>query len=612
MKKVSAKDWVQSGQYLELIQVYEKRTNEWSSIERSWLVGALSFLGRLEEVEDSLRQIDSPSEAYERGRFYYILLLIRLSKYEQAQVELDAIERKKTKTFFNYQSLGFSCYFSGDLEKASLYGKEALQSTDDEYETFLAMDLLGHTLVQRGQFHQGLDYLSKAREHALKKKLLGQAEASRVAILGYKAEFGFELNETRQLMDEFILNPTTQDFYSLSSLLLDRARSFLIDGQIEAAEKLAQKAALAIYRSRNQRQSLLLNLLRARILALRGDYLGAFPLVDTVIKLCHPKYDHQFKLKALGLKSELFSDLEDHPWTIDLGIKDLDLARAEVDGEILGLTKNFPRYVSVRLLQRKIPDKIAINDASIDQYSDDIGESLDRIEKIANLKKGQQSAELILFQELIQKGLCGLITRLPSLKSLRRYLIFDWLTSGGIVIVQESEVYIQQEGFSPLLKKLLWLLSQEAQSKVQLVSNLYGYQYDPLIHDPLVYSLLSRLRKLLGPFSQLLVVDEEGYRFDAKTVFIRREKRQIEQSSLPQTIEPETEAGEYTVLNSRQLDLLDEFQSGLRKVITPGSYRELFSVSRMTATRDLGELCDKGYLVAFGKARGISYRRART
>lgn len=612
MKTKSAKDWVQSGQYLELIQVYEKRTIDWSSEERSWVVGALSFLGRLEEVEEMLKPIGSPSEAYERGRFYYILLLIRLSKYEQAQVELEAIEKKKTKTFFNFQSLGFAYYFSGDLEKASVYGKAALQSTEDEYETFLAMDLLGHTLVQRGEFHQGLDYLALARDHALKKKLRGQAEASRVAILGYKAEFGFELTETRQLMDEFILNPTTQDFYSLSSLLLDRSRSFLIDGKIEAAEKLAQKAALAIYRSRNQRQSLLLNLLRARILALRGDYLGAFPLVDTVIRLCNPTYDHQFKLKALGLKSELFSDLENHPWTIDLGIKDLSLARAEVDQEILQLTKNYPRYVSVRLLQRKVPEQIAIMDASIDQYSDEVGEALDRIEKISTLKKGQQAAELALFQEFIQKGLAGLITRLPALKSYRRYLIFDWLTSGGIVIVQESEVYIQQEGFSPLLKKLLWLLSQEAQSKDQLVHNLYGYQYDPLIHDPLVYSLLSRLRKLLGPFSYLLLVDEEGYRFDTRTVFIRRDKRIDEIAVQSPTLEEESQADDFSVLNSRQLDLLDEFQSGLRKVVTPGDYRELFSVSRMTATRDLRELCSKGYLMSIGKARGISYRRARS
>lgn len=131
-------------------------------------------------------------------------------------------------------------------------------------------------------------------------------------------------------------------------------------------------------------------------------------------------------------------------------------------------------------------------------------------------------------------------------------------------------------------------------SKDELYRIAWKGDYHPLAHDPKIYFMINRLRKLIEPTStyRYILSSDLGYSFNQQSNFC------IIQRSKPQTS---------TYLNPRQRTLLTILSS--EQYISNIEYRRKFQVSNATAYRDLKELSDRGLLTQEGEGRGAKYRQ---
>jgi hypothetical protein len=84
--------------------------------------------------------------------------------------------------------------------------------------------------------------------------------------------------------------------------------------------------------------------------------------------------------------------------------------------------------------------------------------------------------------------------------------------AGSLTAFDTAGVHHEPGGLTPLLRDLLRRLARGPASKQDLVETVWGYRcYSPLRHDPMVYSAMSSLRRLLGPFHAWIRVTEAGY-----------------------------------------------------------------------------------------------------
>lgn len=566
--------------------------------EHSWLMGALSFKGQIDQMEKEFQSIQYQNPlAHSRALFFTLLLNTRLSHYKRARELLDQL--RKQKNFYHSQALGFYYFYQGQFEEAWDYASQSYQEAQTSYEKLLATDLRAHSEIQRGYLTEGLALLEEARELALTFNLSGQAQVIEASTLSAKLEFGLELINARQKCDEVIANPGTQDFYTLSGLLIDRARAAILEGKLGLAEELAQKASLTLYRSQNKRQIILLNLLLARIAALKTDYLRAFSLVETSLRLCDPEVDGIYQMRIIGMKLDLMEDLKNHPWALNLGIFREGQDQKTVFEELTQLTLKSQRLISLRQLARRKHSSMStfvMPDRSIDP----MGDWMNRIFQLTQSYDEQQ--ERMLVDIFLEQNLLGMLSKLPSFKGHDRLIAIDW-PYGQLLSFEHAEVHSPLEKPTAMIRKLLLLLNLGPMSKHSLIQKLYNYEYDPLIHDPLVYALITRLRKNLGPHAHFVILTEEGYSLAKGVVILQAQFNQnVNENALPES------PMEIMELNYRQVAVLDLLRQGNLQSISPGDYRERFSVSRITATRDLKSLCDLGHLITLGRARGIHYR----
>ena len=146
-------------------------------------------------------------------------------------------------------------------------------------------------------------------------------------------------------------------------------------------------------------------------------------------------------------------------------------------------------------------------------------------------------------------------------------------------------------------------LESGVKSKKELVESIWGYDYDPVIHDPMIYTQMTRLRKFFGPFAHLIILTEEGYALDSSVEIFKNSP------DLPETKELETFKVEnlpsYSDLNYRQIQILSYLKEN--SFVDIQIYKQIFSVSNITASRDLSQLASKGFVQRVGKGRATKY-----
>ena len=162
-------------------------------------------------------------------------------------------------------------------------------------------------------------------------------------------------------------------------------------------------------------------------------------------------------------------------------------------------------------------------------------------------------------------------------------------------------------------------LADGKRSKEDLIEAVWGYSYDPLRHDPLIYGLMGRMRHTLEEFSGWIVATDGGYQLD-EGVSVTFLSHSVKKPGTSQSVEEwddtnqDKESSPFTPfedfdLNLRQLKFLASIK--VSDLYTTNEYQKMFpSISRITASRDLNLLVKHKILKRTGKARATSYYRS--
>jgi len=588
------------GSYRELAQLYESgELDDALACDQSqyaFVMGALSFLGQLEKTKTllaKLQQGQASRSTLSQCQFYYVLLLARLSHYQAAREQIIQLLAHRNSElahcrFYAYQALAFYRFYQGRYQDAKDNALTSLKASRGAYEALLAKDLLGHSYSQLGQSVLGDNYFRQALALAKSLDFSGFEKLVTHSLIGHQVERGERLSECAQYIEEELKQTAIESFYSRSELFLKLAKIYRLRGERDRALGAINEASLTIYKHQNRRHMAILYLNMASLELTTGAQGRALQLIDVGLTQLEPKmdYDHQLKLKGLKyklLKTLPFEDKEES---------------AALLAEINQLTSLVGTGVARQILAR---DQLAQGLNVRNGLSDDhLGEILSKFKKEDSLLK----LNIKDWETLHRDHLFGLIDySAEAQKCLGKTLLIISKIPKSLIVGKGGNFQLSAKGVSALSLKLCRMLyTHQSLSKEDITRELYGHEYNPITHDSLIHSLVARARRALGEFQGIIQNDDGFYKWDQSCVLIdctvSEEVVEISARVVPKASQD---------LNIRQYKLLEQARKGELTSITPGDYRELFEVSRITASRDLGELCERGHFYTLGKARSITY-----
>ncbi len=559
------------GDYKEILQsTWDRPKYKLKAEDMMAIIGALSFSGRVQEATELYEaHSDKVTKKYLVPiRFFIGINLYRLSRNPLGKKFLIDNLRAKNKDhqdlFYTYQGLAFMRFFSKQLGSCKILAEKALHEAlraEFYYGRFLSLDMLGHVLIAKGEIHSGLEKLDQAI--ALTKSMGAKSWQSsfQVSATIYRSQYGINGSSGKSEILKLLKSNSYQDSYSQAYLLLELGRLYTRDAEFAKAEKSLDSAVQNVYRSRHQKQQVLLNLRIAELSYQKGEYNKALNLIS-VLKNQGLKYieDQEFKDPLNGIE---------HKLTKALGMTDL-----VTDAE------------SVR--QSFLEDPIAQLKLELKQ---DFNQS--KGVKIELIKECERLA-----------CQCFLIDYL-KIKRGKNALLLN-LIPGKTLLFGRDGIYWAQTGRSQNLIYLIHLLFTGWNNKEEIVKNIWGYEYDPLRHDPMLFSALQGLRRCLGPYSDWLLRTEEGYRLDPEVEYRNCSQKISKPQIKKKAASEELQKGLELNFNFRQLRLL-ESQEFNDSGIDVNAYKKLFKVSQITATRDLSDLLKQNAIQRVGKGRATRY-----
>lgn len=562
----------------------------------AYVMGAMSFLGRLQVAQKLLEQIEGEGQSVSilcHCRFYYLLLLTRLSHYDQARAEIFKLLKfrhspESHSSFYGHQALAFYRFYQGRYSSAKDNALRSLSSARGAYESLLAKDLLGHTYFHLGQSALGENNFQGALALASSIGLKGFERLTKNALIGHQIEHGERLGEGLAHIESELAKTSSESFYSRSELFLRLAKIHRLRGERERALSAVNEASITVYKHQNRRHMALLYLNMASLELLAGAGGRALQLIDVGLSqlVTHMDYDHQLKLKGLKykvLKSLSFDD---------------EVEMQKLKAEITHLTDLVGSSVAKQILEREnLTSKMALDKLARD---DRLGELLNKI----HLNPSIRDFSLKDWETMGSDHLFGLLelSREAS-ESQGSTMIIIGKLSKSLIVGKEGNYHFSTKGITNLTLGFLRLLSQRGRlTKEEITKDLYGHNYNPLSHDSLIHTLVGRVRRALGENIHLIENEEGHYQWARGHVLI---DCAVAATARDESVNSINKVA--SELNIRQFKLLEEAKKGELEFITPGEYRRLFKVSRITATRDLRELCEQGYFSSLGKARSITY-----
>lgn len=530
------------------------------------IIGALSFSGRVQEATD-LYEVHSKKVTKKQLvpiRFFIGINLFRLSRNPIGKKMLIENLKLKDKSheelFYTYQGLAFIRFFTKQLNSCKALAEKASQealSAEFYYGRMLSADMLGHVLISKGEIHSGLKKLDQAISFAKQMKAKSWQSSFLVSYTVYQTQFGINGANAEKELTQLLKNHNYQDSYSQAYLYLELGRYFTRNAEFNKADETLDLAVQNVYRSRHHKQQILLNLRLAELSYQKGEFNKALNLIS-VLKNQGFKFidDPEFKDPLNGIEQKL---------TKALGMTDLEVSK-EIDRKGL------------------IEDPIAQLRQEMKQTKEIKSELIKDCEKLA--------CQCFLIDYLdIQRGKNALLLNaLPG-----RTLLFG-----------KTGIYWAQTGRSQNLISLIHVLFSGWNNKEKLVKKIWGYDYDPMRHDPMLFSALQGLRRCLGPYSDWLLRTEEGYCLDPEVQFKDCSQKMAAKAKKQKPASEELQKGLELDFNFRQIRLL-ESEDFNASGIDVKSYKKQFKVSQITATRDLSDLLKQNAIRRVGKGRATRY-----
>lgn len=619
-----------SGKYRNfLLQNLDRPNCKISERELPFIIGALVFTGRCEEAEllfqaGSNNLGPAPSVI---SRFYLAIGKIRMAEYANARNFLilnvksyfsnrTYFENNSFALFFIFQGLAFYRYFCGRLPQALKWSDKALKIATQQnyiYGKVLVFDIRGHILTRTGSISGGLKSFEQALQFA---NILGNgdlAETLKDSIIHYNAKYGIGNIDFVASLEKHIYNDKCENNYSNIDLNLELCRQYILRGNLKKSKEIIEKLVLETAGTRNHRQLINVILVRAHIFYLESQYESALFEIENALSKCNSEVDCTLERCLMGLKFDIL--VHTNPRQSVPIFKTL-LLLTQKSGDSIGfkiLARKLPLYSSIHSELSEFFDIWQSQIVNQEVNTDDS----DKIAKCMDISLGQslsfQSLQLInesQYYELLRAPFQSL--------GITTGIVLDLIPS-ALIVVDNGTILVQRDELTPLLRALLVCLGTGKTTKEEIVQSVWGYDYHPLKHNPLLYKAISKLRLLLADRKSWIEGTEGNYSLSkAIQIHFWTNNQKQKSPSAAQFIGEkrdvtDTQSVDITPtdhrLNHRQHWVLRHLHEA--DSIDVQKYRELFDVSLATATRDLSGLSSLFYIVKIGQGRATKYELAK-
>lgn len=598
------KDNFYQGEYAEVLrQTYEDRQKIDPS-SYSYIVGSLIFLGRTEEAHAFYRSLRKDLGPVEKAYTYFFLAigLTRRSQYPEAKKYLILNKRLSKQMnhenaeirFLVEQGISFFLYFLGQFEKSLGWSQKSLSSamtTQDYWMKALSYDLLANNLIQTGKIREGLQQFDEAIKFARKLKNIALTQAFEISHLIFRCEYGIQMQTSFDELEKKFFSLADKDSFSKANLGLEYVRQLTLRGDWNSAIDKLEEISHVIYQSHNRRQEARLNLRWAEIYFLKNEPTSALHYIRSG-KRCLEFVDQTYEIQFLGLEIKVYEKLK------------RQAAPVELKQRLLELSIIYKSIKNNNILSRSVDPSLSSGVAPAS--SDD-----EIHQRLLEASQNESASRKVIFST----HFFSWIHRFFNLEYGENYILLNFEPK-SITCVSKNGVSHKPDELSTLAFKILTTLSRGFTSKESLVTAVWGYQYDPLRHDSLIYSSFSSLRKALGVDANFIETSEMGYKLNATLLNLLDQGAQQGHESEKLVISgpPVTIAKGHSIkivalakagLNSRQIQILTYLQSN--EFVSVKNLVSLFSTSEITANRDLRSLYEKKLVVRVGQGRATQY-----
>lgn len=482
-----------AGQYAKVAaETFDALDQELAGEDVAFAVGALTFLGRVEEAQACfdgwrLRARARDVRTTAAARFFLGVAYARAGDFQRAHELLVSGARARMRepdqwaAAFAFQGLAVFRYFTGKYRAAARHALRALRAAHGArfaYAQMLSTDLRGHALVQIGQFQAGIALLEQAKGHAERLGFGMNAFAIACSMVVYHAKFKVGPEAIRDL--EAMLARRSHDSYSRRAVLTQAAVQYALRGRGgEAGEALAQvdRDALRMDARRAKVTSLI-----ARLYVTRWGRGAAAcgALLDEAARFVDES-DVAFRAELLAFEAFVGGATGD---------------RSRRDRAIEGL----------RRLARRAEHHVA--KAALEQFEGEHARAFAEDELSPILRAADRRDEHAL-PRLLALGLLGPVPEILGLSPGRRVIL---LSSENAVLVQDHGDLWLRTSPPRWAPPLLRILAGGSATKEAIVARLWGLKrYRPERHDPLVRTTIHRLRGFLDPRGEWVTVGANGY-----------------------------------------------------------------------------------------------------
>ena len=569
----------------------------YADTELPFVVGALAFIGRLEEARalfsSQLRRCRRSHDVVPlvAARFFLGVAYCRAGRIDEARREflINARSRhgRSLVRFYVFQGLGCLRYFTGYLRQSAKQALCALEhafSADFPYGRLLATDLRGHALVQLGQVRNGLSLLETARTLAASLQLYGNVSALDCAIAIYRARFGV-VPVRRAIIDlqELLGKSQPEDSYSERSLRIELAIQAALAGEGDTAWGLLERlGAEQVPDGGDARARIRFLLACATVARLRYGPTSMQPFVSEARALLLNRRDIALEVDVLCMELVSARDAQE--------IADVRAALLALH-ESSGIERVWLR-------------------ANTDTFSVPPGVETLEEDRLGALYVACLHASPEIAERLITTGHWGLLPLSLGLSPGQRLMVLG----RRVVIEDHGNVSVLSDPSDGTLRFLAALAEGIPRSKEELLGLVWGvHNYRPDAHDPVIHTAVSRLRGQLGVRGHWVEATRGGYRLAAGVQVLSPFEPQLT-GSLQVTactsndVLPGSEAVRPTLLPGRPAP--DVVLSLLARdgPVSSSAVASHLGVSEMTALRRLREHVERGTVSRDGKGKNTRYR----
>jgi hypothetical protein len=486
--------WFYAGRYAEILTSTYDADGVFGAADLAFVVGALTFVNRLDEAEACYAGWTARGVALDRRtrvatRFFLGLAATRAGNFDRGSKLLVAeafADRHATDPWiraFVFQGLALQCYFIGRYPGAARHALRALQAAHEAgflYVAMLGTDLRGHALCQIGQLQRGITMLEQAKGQAHRLGLTNNAFAVDASIATYVTRFVPEADSLARV--EALLRRRVHDSYSRRTLLIELAVQYALRGRRREASEAMIAADHDALRSDTRRAKVATFLARLWVTRWQEGAAACGPLLTQLAPLLEPR--------DLGFRAELLG------FEILVARIHADAAREQRAVDELRAIWKASQHVAAK--------------AALGQF--DLAGPVTAFDEDAMtpVLRAVVHRDTTALARIVSLGVHGVIPELLGLVPGRRIILIPG--EDLLLLEDHGEVVVRQRPprWCPLL---LRILASGNASKERIVEGLWGLRsYHPELHDPPVRTTIHRLRTFLQPHGAWIEVSDDGYR----------------------------------------------------------------------------------------------------